>query len=424
MIESLRKIPPLVWLILSFSLLAHAVAAVTFLIFAAGITLVAAQEAQFYFSLVVSALLSILLVPVRSRVAFRALILFRGFLVLLSTVQLSVPQSIGVLLALTVVVEVTLYAAFPGNLIGGLAFAVVVALSRYPPSRWEPPIDPVSLGSTLLEFLVLCVVVTALALMLRYRELSIQVVGTNRRLDHAIAQLIQANIGFQDYANEIEGKSKLSERMRVSRDLHDIIGGTLTNVMMMMEAAQDHFRRGDMNRVLSVIKTARRQAEYGLEHTRHSLYALRSYSDEIPTTGLRGIRRLVELYEAVTKISVQVEFGNVAWRQDPEVDDMLYHVIQEGMTNAFRHGKATRILIVLFQGVDYLNIVIQDNGQGASAVTEGIGLRGMRERLGPIGGSLSTRNLPSGFELSVTLPRGSGLPNHVDSSPIIEEETQ
>jgi signal transduction histidine kinase len=69
------------------------------------------------------------------------------------------------------------------------------------------------------------------------------------------------------------------------------------------------------------------------------------------------------------------------WNLSDEVELFVYRLIQEEMTNAFRHGKATSILIRFFFNEENLRVIVRDNGVGASQkIADGIGLSGMRER--------------------------------------------
>jgi signal transduction histidine kinase len=89
----------------------------------------------------------------------------------------------------------------------------------------------------------------------------------------------------------------------------------------------------------------------------------------------------------------------------------LYRSLQEGLTNAFRHGKADRVLVHLQQAGDMIILNITDNGRGSgsSGISEGVGLAGMRERVESMGGTIHFRNLSGGFKLTVELPK-DGLP--------------
>ena len=79
-------------------------------------------------------------------------------------------------------------------------------------------------------------------------------------------------------------------------------------------------------------------------------------------------------------------------------EDSLYRVVQEGLTNAVRHGKADRIEIRVTRAGDVVMVSVRDNGTGCDKLEEGFGLRHMRERLEMLGGTLSYGNLDQDVE--------------------------
>ena len=121
-------------------------------------------------------------------------------------------------------------------------------------------------------------------------------------------------------------------------------------------------------------------------------------------TGISAIQKLVNTFENATGVKVQVEFSNMPWSTGIETDYILYHMVQEGMTNALRHGKATLIRILFWKEDSGIRISIQDNGEGSTEIKKGIGLIGMSERIEQRGGILNAYNIDGGFELSAWVP--------------------
>ncbi len=97
--------------------------------------------------------------------------------------------------------------------------------------------------------------------------------------------------------------------------------------------------------------------------------------------------------------------ANLPWELDPEVDGAIYRLLQESMTNAFRHGGATHVSVRFSVREREIEVMVRDNGRGAEEVEEGIGLAGMRERVERLGGRLSARSITGGFEVLAYLPR-------------------
>ena len=80
------------------------------------------------------------------------------------------------------------------------------------------------------------------------------------------------------------------------------------------------------------------------------------------------------------------------------------HFVQEGMLNAVSHGKATAIRVAFREAQGMLMVSVKDNGAGAKAVQEGIGIAGMRERIERLGGSLEYGSSRNGFSIEMRLP--------------------
>jgi signal transduction histidine kinase len=149
------------------------------------------------------------------------------------------------------------------------------------------------------------------------------------------------------------------------------------------------------------------QAKDAVKDTRQSLRELRNKEDESPR-GPRAIHELISVFSKTTGVEVGINYGNLFWRFGVEIDEVMYRMVQEGLTNAFRHGKATRIQINLWivrgDMLPEINISIYDNGQGSSEIKKGIGLQGMEERIQRLKGSFEARSQPDGFHINASIP--------------------
>jgi signal transduction histidine kinase len=228
-----------------------------------------------------------------------------------------------------------------------------------------------------------------------------------REVDKArerMLELTKLNLSYQDYSATVAEQSALDERRRISRDIHDTVGYALTNAIMMMEAASLMSEK-DPGKVAEFMERARSGTETALGEVREALAGLRK-DDELRFSGPIAISRTVRVFRLATKTDVELDFGNFSWELDDERARIAYHFIQEGMLNAFNHGKATLIRVSLRVDGGDLVIAIRDNGRGAEKVEEGIGIKGARERLERVGGRLEYRNLMDGFLISLRMPGG------------------
>jgi signal transduction histidine kinase len=234
-------------------------------------------------------------------------------------------------------------------------------------------------------------------------DLNYELFADSKRLENAVRQLTAANVNFQEYAATIRERSYKAERDRITRDLHDSIGYSLTNLIMMLEAAKDLPEKAP-NEVVPALERAKSYSEITLHDVRLALRAIRSIQDQSPNH-LQALNRLITIFREATGVDVQIEFGNVDLSiLPPDTFGILYRVVQESLTNAFRHGRARAIWVYLWQVGDRLHFYVRDNGLGSASQTDGIGLQGMRERVRSVGGELRAGNAAIGFEVQAELP--------------------
>jgi len=235
-----------------------------------------------------------------------------------------------------------------------------------------------------------------------YRERIVENERLMKSLNSAFDNLVDTNLGLQLYATHAESESANRERNRITRELHDSVGYALTNVTMMMSAGK-MLLKTDPGKLEGMLNDTRQLAERCLQETRQTLYRLRTINTPA-SRGIHAISQLVTAFKAATNIAVDFQHGNTPWSFGKTLDAVLYRLVQEGLTNAFRHGKATRIRIVCWRHEGELRITIWDNGMGSSSNYEGIGLQGMRERVEALGGSIDPHNTVDGYELSAVIP--------------------
>lgn len=296
--------------------------------------------------------------------------------------------------------ETTLYLGTRTALTWGLlATLLVLTLSHLswveaPPSRWLPGLALLGLasGGSL----------TAGLLLTHYRNQVVKERVIVDRLNRDVDQLIQANRAFQDYADTIESVTEENERNRITRELHDVIGYSLTNVIMMMNAGKV-LSRDHPEKLGELFLQARAHADEALQESRKILYTLRAIQPAA-RKGLSAIHHLAQSFQAATDIQVDVAYGNLPQTLGADIDSALFRLVQEGMTNALRHGQAKQVKIRFWRFDHEVQVQVWDNGKGAQAVTEGLGLSGMRERFSALGGQVAAGPVTDGFQVTATIP--------------------
>lgn len=226
--------------------------------------------------------------------------------------------------------------------------------------------------------------------------------GQNRQLHGSVMQLTSANSEFLEQANTAGEESAVQERNRITRELHDVVGQTLTNIIMMMDAAL-HRKAHDPEETTKLLRWIRRQAQTGLEETRAVLYELRALRPS-SLRGLKALKKLIETFGRLSRIKTRVEWGNLPWTFDPDQENAVYHLVQGALSNAFRHGLATQVDIHFQVDRGQLNLMIRDNGRGGPDASLGLGQRGMEERLARWNGTVTFKSEPYGYMVLATLP--------------------
>jgi signal transduction histidine kinase len=237
---------------------------------------------------------------------------------------------------------------------------------------------------------------------LKFREAIIDIQNENTTLENLALRLSRLNSQYQSAAISATEKGQTQERMRITRDIHDIVGYTLTNNIMLMETARDMMLENPLG-IPALIESARENAEDGLTRIRAALYDLRGQENYVPD-GLLAIHKLIRVFSEATGVEVGIDILMPSITLPEAADSTLYHLVQESMINSLRHGKATRIAVMLWLEGGMLAVTIRDNGIGAQKVAEGIGLSGMHERIENLGGSFSASGGTGEFVVKARIP--------------------
>jgi signal transduction histidine kinase len=188
---------------------------------------------------------------------------------------------------------------------------------------------------------------------------------------------------------------RASERLRISRELHDVVGHHLTALSLNLEVAS-HLVEG---KAAEHVRQAQSLSKQLLADVRQVVSALRG-SDAVDLD-----HALRELVAAVPAPQIHLSLPERFRLADPGRAQVLVRLTQEILTNTMRHARA-RNLWIEFRIVDaVIELVARDDGRGADGVSPGNGLTGMRERLESYGGSLDIETRPGyGFVVLARLP--------------------
>ncbi len=211
-------------------------------------------------------------------------------------------------------------------------------------------------------------------------------------------------------------RAVLDERARIAREMHDVIAHSLA--VIVSQAQGGHYAaRTDPTRATQVLATIAQVGREALADTRGLLDVLRTDApapSAIHWEPQPGLGELSELLERVRSTGLRVKYTErgPAFRLGPAAQVAIYRLVQESLTNTLKHaGRGAEAAVRFDWATDELTLTVSDTGRGPKQRDrDGLGLVGMRERLGCIGGSVVTGpGHEGGFVVRARLPRRAVL---------------
>lgn len=225
----------------------------------------------------------------------------------------------------------------------------------------------------------------------------------NSKLEITANELRLANEKLEEYAKESEEIAKMKERNRLAREIHDILGHTLTSITMGLEAC------------LAILpfnsQKASDQLQKILETSKKGLLDVRRSVRELKVDTLKkyslitSLENLAKDINECTDTVVHLNIIGKVMKLKNDEEQTIFRVIQESITNSMRHGKAKHIHLDIEFDYYKINIHIADDGIGCKGITSGFGLTHMAERVEMLNGTISfntTKN--NGFMTDVSIP--------------------
>jgi signal transduction histidine kinase len=235
----------------------------------------------------------------------------------------------------------------------------------------------------------------------------------------AVAELIRGRM--QRSADQARSREEQllrragEERMRIARDLHDVLAHNIAVINVQANTAL-HLMDRQPERARSALTTINDVSKQALVELRSVLGVLREAGEDAPRAPAPGLARLGELVEnaAAAGLGVSIETSGTPVPLPAEADLAAYRIIQEALTNSARHADGSRAVVRLAYGAGQLEIKVTDDGTARPAARPapaggtglaGNGITGMTERAAALGGTLRAAARPEGgFAVTARLP--------------------
>lgn len=190
------------------------------------------------------------------------------------------------------------------------------------------------------------------------------------------------------------------ERNRIAQQVHDTAGHTLTMIQSYIKLADVSLQKEEEEEAREYIKGARELTSQGIKELRESINQLRQEASyELVTQGV------IQLANQVKEIEVEVTVQGEDSKQYSHLSKVIYDTVRESITNTLKYAEATKIEIILRFQEKHLEVMIGDDGRGCAHIVDNNGLKGIRERIETVDGTV--RFLSSegeGFLTMVKIP--------------------
>ncbi|HEY3502933.1 MAG TPA: sensor histidine kinase [Actinocatenispora sp.] len=224
------------------------------------------------------------------------------------------------------------------------------------------------------------------------------------RLDRAYHERVRQSaelLAQTQRARDAEARSAaLAERTRLAREIHDVLAHSLAALAVQLEAADALLAGGRADDARDVVQTSRRLAREGLAETKQAVLALREGGTVPLPEALAGLVRIAGPTATLRVTGTATDLGH-------ETGFALYRIAQEALTNAGKHAPGAPVDVELSRTPAEVTLVVTNGpgtgGQALSDTGSGYGLVGMRERLEPLGGTLTAGPDGAGWRVTAKI---------------------
>ncbi len=216
-----------------------------------------------------------------------------------------------------------------------------------------------------------------------------------RRAEHANTELLATNAQLLSTRSLLEESARSQERLKLSRELHDVAGHKLTALKLNLQLLLRNAAFANIEEV----QCCKQLADELLDDIRAVVSELRKYD------GVDLRSALATLIAHLPGPKIHLSIADDSLLADVQSAETLLRCAQEALTNALRHSQASEIWLELQRDEKRVNLQVRDNGHGAIQLNFGNGLTGMRERLQALGGQLIVRSSANaGLTLDASIP--------------------
>ncbi|MDO5690545.1 MAG: sensor histidine kinase [Tissierellia bacterium] len=219
-----------------------------------------------------------------------------------------------------------------------------------------------------------------------------------------IQELEKDNRSLELYIGSVKELYTIKERNRISRELHDSIGHSMSAIIINLGAIEK-MTQINPEQAGAMAAELREFSIKGMNEIRSVIRSTKPARIDEKRLNLL-IEELITEFQNLTDIEVIYGVSKQSWALVEDQELVLYRAVQEFLSNAAKHAEAKKIHIFLNYGDSHLVLSLRDDGIGADQIREGTGLKSLKERVYEIGGTVEVTTSPGkGFSVRILCPR-------------------
>jgi signal transduction histidine kinase len=202
-----------------------------------------------------------------------------------------------------------------------------------------------------------------------------------------------------EYIRQSEYTIKLEERNRISQEIHDKIGHSMTGALIQMEAAKRLIDR-DQEKAIGLLQNAIHISKEGIENIRITLKNMKPPTEQM---GINRMKLFIDEFEAKQDCQISLLHHGDLDRITPIQWKIIQENVTEALTNAMKYASATAVFVEIKVLNTIVKVEVKDNGCGTAQIKKGLGIMGMEERAASINGTVIVDGT-NGFTVTTLLP--------------------
>jgi signal transduction histidine kinase len=233
-------------------------------------------------------------------------------------------------------------------------------------------------------------------------------VGIGIRVQREYAQALESRTRELEQLRDVETREAIAqERLRIARELHDIVGHALAAITLHAQVARRRLT-GDPELLAEPLDEIVELSTSALAQTRETVGLMRRDGDPAELGPVPTLDDLDDLVAGLRTSDARIELvtDGAASPVPRQVQSAGYRIVQESLSNFIKHAGAAKAVVSVHRSPEALTVEVRDDGRrAADSLRPGSGIRGMRERAAAVGGTLDAGPLPGGgWGVKATLP--------------------